>query len=151
MTGRTSLYSAEIAESICHRLIEGETLRQICRDEAMPDRATVHRWLASNEAFRDQYTRARELQADNWFEEIVEIADDSSQDMIFTDEGEPRINSEFVQRSKLRVDARKWVAAKAVPKKYGDRITAEHVGKDGASLIVPTVVVKSDEADPDAG
>lgn len=73
------------------------------------------------------YARARESQAEVLADEIIEIADDSSEDFIFA-EGEDKdgngakkfINKEYVKRSALRVDARKWVAAKLLPKKYGD-------------------------------
>jgi len=73
------------------------------------------------------YARAREAQAEVLADEIVEIADDSSEDFIFA-EGEDQdgkgakkyVNKEYVKRSALRVDARKWVAAKLLPKKYGD-------------------------------
>lgn len=103
--GRPSIYSAELAASICERIALGESLRAICRDEGMPDQLTVHRWLSQDESFVSKYARAREQQADVFAEEIVEISDG---------EGDP-------QRDRLRVDTRKWVAAKLKPKKYGDR------------------------------
>jgi len=54
---RSQGYNAEIAESICHRLARGESLRAICADPAMPARATVFRWLARNEKFRRSFSR----------------------------------------------------------------------------------------------
>ena len=61
------------------------------------------------------------------FEDIIDIADDSSQDRIVNEDGKEVMNSEFVQRSRLRVDARKWALSKLNPKKYGDasRLTLE--------------------------
>lgn len=131
--GRASSYSDAIAEVICTRLIDGESLRSICRDEAMPSAATVCRWLADNEKFREQYVRAREAQADTLADEILEIADDSAHDTEVTDNGE-RPNTEWIARSRLRVDARKWLASKMAPKKYGDRINAD-VTSNGESLV----------------
>jgi hypothetical protein len=78
--GRPSDYYAEIAMTICDRLAEGESLRAICADAGMPDKATVLRWMGRHKEFRDQYAWAREAQADDILEEILEIADDSSRD-----------------------------------------------------------------------
>ena len=58
--GRTSGYDVEIAEKICERLVNGESLRAICADPAMPGRATVFRWLARNQEFRRSYALARQ-------------------------------------------------------------------------------------------
>jgi|SRR5215207_9350736 len=118
---RPSGFADPIADEICTRLIEGETLRAICRDERMPSLSMVFRWIAAHPAFREQYVRARELQAENWADEIVEIADSPS----------PEAD---VQRDKLRVDARKWVMSKAAPKKYGDKVENTHVGPNGGPI-----------------
>jgi hypothetical protein len=80
--GRPSDYCAEIAMTICDRLAEGESLRAICADAGMPDKATVLRWIGRHKEFRDQYAWAREAQADDILEEILEIADDSSRDYV---------------------------------------------------------------------
>jgi hypothetical protein len=78
--GRPSDYSAEIVDTICNRLAGGESLRAICADAGMPDRATVSRWLARYEEFRDQYALVRECQAECLVDEILKIARDSSRD-----------------------------------------------------------------------
>lgn len=124
--GRPSSYSPEIAERICERLIEGESLRKICLADDMPSAAAVCRWLGENEQFRDQYARARDAQADTLADEILDIADDGSNDFMGEDEA---YNGDAVQRSKLRVDARKWIAAKLKPKKYGDRLDVTSGGE----------------------
>jgi hypothetical protein len=80
--GRPSHYSAEIADTICDRLAGGESLRAICADAGMPDRATVSRWLAHYEEFRDLYGSARECQAECLVDEMLEIARDSSRDYV---------------------------------------------------------------------
>lgn len=137
MTGRPSSFTQQTADVICDGLIEGRSLRSICADENMPNAATVCRWLAVNEGFREQYARAREVQADTLFDEILDIADDSSGDRkIVGRDGEERevCDTEFVQRARLRVDARKWMAGKLQPKKYGDKVTQEHVGADGGPI-----------------
>tara|TARA_Y100001949_G_scaffold176236_1_gene188543 strand:- start:44850 stop:45308 length:459 start_codon:yes stop_codon:yes gene_type:complete len=124
---RPSDYTSELAEAICLRLAEGESLRSICRDDAMPDKATVLRWIARHDLFRDQYVRAKEQGAEALAEEMFEIADDGSNDWMeqLDNEGAAvgyKLNGEHVQRSKLRIDTRKWYLSKILPKKYGDRI-----------------------------
>lgn len=138
--GRPSDFGPEVVGAICDRLASGETLRGICRDDAMPDQTTVFRWLRQHEEFRLQYAQARETQADTWADEIVEISDDGSNDWMRRNHGEDdegyRVNGEHVTRSRLRVDARKWLMSKAAPKKYGDKIVNEHSGPDGGDIPV---------------
>jgi len=124
MTGRPSIFSDEIALAICARLSDGESLRKICCDAEMPGQTTVYRWLMENEAFREQYACARELQADTLFDEILDIADDASNDwMERHGENNPgwQENGEAIRRSQIRIDSRKWMAGKLRPKKYGDK------------------------------
>lgn len=118
MAGRKTEYEEGVADAICERLIEGRSLRSICQDEDMPATSTVCKWLTQQPAFAEQYTRAREAQADTLADEILDIADDGSNDFMGEDE---KYNGDAVQRSKLRVDARKWLAGKLQPKKYGDK------------------------------
>ncbi|ELY4566618.1 DNA packaging protein [Cronobacter sakazakii] len=125
--GRPSDYTEELAEIICLRLAEGESLRSVCRDEGMPSKQAVLRWLARNESFRAQYVRAKEEGAEAIAEELFDIADDGSNDWMekLDKDGEAigyQLNGEHVQRSKLRIDTRKWYLSKILPKKYGDRI-----------------------------
>jgi hypothetical protein len=132
--GRPSIYCQEMADTICERLSDGESLRAICSGDEMPNRATVFRWLANNELFRDQYAHARDAQADALADDIVAIADESAQDVIVDEDGKERVNQEVVARSRLRVDARKWVASKLKPKVYGEKVTQELTGKDGGPI-----------------
>ena len=123
-TGRPSLYTEALAAEICRRLAEGETLRSVCRDKVMPDKATVLRWLADKKKadFRDQYAYAREMQADALFDEALVIADNASGDWMEGEDGKKTLDHENIQRSRLRVDTRKWAAGKLAPKKYGDKL-----------------------------
>ncbi len=132
--GRPSLYTEALAAKICRRLAEGEPLRSICRDKAMPNKATVLRWLAdkANADFRDQYVHAREMQADALFDEALEIADDASGDWSTDKDGKKTLDHEHVQRSRLRVDTRKWAAGKLAPKRYGDKL--QHTGEGGGPI-----------------
>jgi hypothetical protein len=151
--GRPSKFNQSVVDEICTRLANGESLRKICAGEEMPDKATVLRWLGDEEraAFRDQYARARELQADHYAEETVDIADEDPQTILTPgDEDaaaqELRIDGAAVQYQRLRIDARKWYASKLAPKKYGDRVTNEHTGPNGGPIPVVTAQMTPEEA-----
>ena len=135
-TGRPSSYTKKLAEKICERIALGESMRAICGGADMPSRRTVMRWLGDHEDFRALHAIAREMQADHFFEEIIEIADDAGDDFMEREHKdgstEKAFDGEHVQRSRLRVDARKWVAAKLAPKKYGDKI--QHTGDGGGPV-----------------
>lgn len=148
-TGRPSDYTPEIASLICERLALGESLREICDSGGMPNKTTVLRWLQRHDEFRTQYAHARELQAEHWADEIVEIADNGSNDWM---ERQGRdgssvevVNSDHINRSRLRVDTRKWLMARMAPKKYGDRVINEHTGKDGGPIETRNASSFSDE------
>jgi hypothetical protein len=118
--GRPSSYTKEKAAEICARLVNGESLRSICRDDNMPDVKTVYLWMSQNETFLQQYTKAKEDQADTLQEDILDIADTEPMQVV-DDKGVARIDSGHVNWMRLRIDSRKWIAAKLKPKKYGDR------------------------------
>lgn len=121
-------FDQKIADEICERLAKGQSLRKICgpeRDDFIPGATTVFGWLDSIPAFAQQYARARELQAEHYADEMVEIADSPNATVGAT--GEPEIRDPA--RDRLRVDTRKWIASKLLPKKYGDKIDVNHDGK----------------------
>lgn len=102
----------------------------------LPSRQTVYNWFNKDHAdydgiFLDNYIRAREVRADRIFEEILEIADESDNDTITTQEGKEVFNSEFAARARIRIDARKWMLGKMQPKKYGDKLD---ITSDGEKL-----------------
>lgn len=131
--GRPSKFTQEIADRICAQLAEGVPLAQICRADDMPAVRTVSDWKAGDEAFSAAFARAREDGFDKIASDCLEIADETSQDTISTEDGE-RANTEWISRSKLRIETRLKLLAKWSPKKYGDKITQEHTGADGATL-----------------
>jgi hypothetical protein len=139
--GRPSDFTQEIAAKICAEMADGNSLRTICRSADMPAASTVYLWLIAHKDFSEQYTRACEDRAHAMAEEALEIADDGERDYgQKDDEGVPIFNSEHVQRSRLRVDTRKWFASKLAPKKYGDKVTQEHMGPDGGPVQTVTEI-----------
>lgn len=138
--GRPSDFTPELADRICAEISQGFSLRTICKADDMPCVATIFNWFRKHPTFVEQYARAKDEQADSLVEEILDIADDGSNDWMERTgkDGESvgwQLNGEHVQRSKLRVDSRKWIASKLKPKKYGERITQEVSGPDGGPIV----------------
>lgn len=144
--GRPTLYSDAVAERIFMRLVAGESLRSICKDEDLPHRETVFGWLRQTDPphpFSDQYARARALQAEMAADEILEIIDDARNDWMerLGRDGQPIgwiVNGEALARSRLRFDGRKWLATVLLPKRYGEKVAI--TGKDGAPLPPPIIL-----------
>ena len=113
--GRPSSFTQAKADKICNLLVEGKSLRKICKADDLPACSTVFKWLIENKEFSEQYAYARELQADTLFDEILDIADQGSGD---------------VQRARLRIDTRKWMVGKLRPKKYGESSQIKLTGAD---------------------
>lgn len=116
-----------------------DSLRTICQDETLPDVATFFRWLRADTELRDQYAHAKEAQADVIADEMVDISDDATNDYMEAkgDDGASwRLNGEHIQRSRLRVETRKWLLGKLRPKVYGDKIQQEVTGANGGAVQV---------------
>lgn len=125
-------YTPELAEMILVKLAEGKSLRSICKGPGVPSAPSVRDWVNADPVFAEQYVRARAEGLEQWAEEIVDISDDATGDYALDDAGKPipgAVNSEHIQRSKLRVDSRKWLLSKLVPKIYGDKQVIEHQGE----------------------
>ena len=129
------------AELIASCMAEGMSLRTIFMQkklvDRLPDRRTFYRWLAANAEVAKLFDVGLMLRAEFYAEEIVAIADDGLNDTYY-DEEKGRIVVDFdnIQRSKLRVQARQWIAARMLSKKYGDRVTSEISGPDSGPIAV---------------
>lgn len=140
--GRPTIYTKELGETICKRIALGESLRSICKDEDMPDRSVVHDWIldAGKKEFSDQYEKAVNSRAELMFDELLDIADDGQNDYMEKELESGTIevpNTEHIQRSRLRVDTRKWYLSKVLPKKFGEKMDLTSGGKaiKGNSII----------------
>lgn len=136
--GNKTIYTPELAERICKRLAKGESLSAICRDKDMPNRDTVNQWVIHNmQGFTELYNNARNLGLDTMADEVLDIADDGSNDWMESNNPDNpgyKFNKENFGRSRLRVDTRKWYLAKMAPKRYGEVNRLELTGKDGGPV-----------------
>ena len=126
-----------VFDDICLRLACGEdSLRAILRKPDMPALSTFFRWIHADTTSQlwEQYTRARAMQMECWAEDLIEIADDSRHDWVQTENG-PRVDSEAIQRSKLRVDARKWVMGKMANGRFGEKLELAGKVESGKTML----------------
>lgn len=143
--GRPTKYTQEIADLICARLATGMSLRAACRPNDVVAESTARSWAQDpKHPFSAHYVRAREIGYLSLADECFDIADDASNDWMVREgkDGESlgwQLNGDHVQRSKLRIDTRKWMLSKCLPKIYGDRVSTEISGPDGAPIQVETV------------
>lgn len=134
--GRPTDYTKEIAALICERVATHSCgLNRLCEMYAdMPDKITVNRWRDKYKEFSTQYAQAKLKQADLLAEECIDIADDSSHDIKEDSDGKLSFNSEYAARSRLRIDTRKWLASKLLPKQYGDKLVLEQKTEENEKL-----------------
>jgi hypothetical protein len=138
--GRPTIYTVDLAEQICTELCTGRTLNDVCRDDGMPAESTVRKWAQEDrEGFSARYRLAREIGYHAMADEILDIADDARNDWVArrkaNGEGEPMLDHEHVSRAKLRIDVRRWLLSKALPKIYGDRLDLKASHEVGDSLL----------------
>ncbi len=138
--GRPSLYNPKIAQDICKLIgTTSKSLKNLCKENPhWPTMSTIFLWRINVPEFSELYTKARINRVEVYVDEIADIADDSSNDDLETDAGKWAQNTEWLNRSRLRIDTRKWYASKLAPKLYGDKLQTELTGKDGAALQVET-------------
>ena len=120
---RDNRYSEAIAGELLERLMNGESLRGICKDDHMPYAPAIFKWIndPKHADFKEKYILARQVQAEMFADELVSLSDDCIED-----------DAVRVARSKLKIATRQWTISKVLPNKYGDKTTTELVGKDGS-------------------
>lgn len=117
-------YRQATMDEICRRMSEGEVLSQILREEGMPSRTVIVRWLQENPEAERQYLQARERLLDLWADEVIEIAEDGRNDWVERENARGQVavvlDKEAIARSRLRIESRQWLLAKLRPETYGD-------------------------------
>lgn len=119
--GRPTKYTQDLADLICEGISNGSSLRTVCKEDGMPAMSAIFNWIRTHKEFEEQYARACTERSEAMHEEILDIADDGTNDWMEIN-GYDRVNNEAIQRSKLRVETRKWLMSKMIPKKYGDKL-----------------------------
>jgi len=145
--GRPTSYDESIANEICARMGNGESIRNIVQSDNMPARGTVYAWQARNPLFQDRFARARESQAECLLDDCIAIADDICKAKPSDDKSQAIEINEQIQIARLQIDTRLRLAAKYAPHKYGDRI--QHTGPNGGPIQVAAVTIDARSLAPD--
>jgi hypothetical protein len=131
--GVKSSYTDITARKICAKILDGESLNSICKNPRFPNIQAVKKWLIDPRfsAFREMYYYARRGAVELLMDEVIEIADNTGNDWIETYDKDGKVNglkpnTEAIQRSRVRIDTRKWLAAKLIPRIYGEKLEIEH-------------------------
>jgi len=132
--GRPSTYSEKTADEIVQRMIEGESLTAICKDEKMPPRVTVYAWFDKHPDFYARCARAREALADYLVDEIDELAKTATK--------------ENIEQIKIQVSTKQWRAMKMAPRMYGDRTRTEVTGANGGPIQTQATIVDATQLEP---
>lgn len=148
---RPSQYTEDLALEICAQILAGRPLARICESEGMPAPVTVYRWMRSVPGFLAMYQLAKEDQADTLAEEILTIADELPHTKVFDSDGNEVIvpivlDAAAVQRQKLRIEARKWIAANLKPKRYG--ALRQLAGTDGTPSLLDQPLIGDKPGQP---
>ena len=125
--GRPSTFSQEIADEIVRRMIEGESLTDICKDDHMPPRVTIYAWYDRHPEFYQRCARAREALADFLVDDIERLARDTTE--------------ENVQSMKVKISTKQWRAMKLAPRFYSDKAQVEVTGANGGPLQVQALTI----------
>lgn len=111
-----------VFDSIIETIENGMSLRASLRVGDKCNSETFYKWLDNDKDKTKRYARACGIRAEDIFEDILTIADNQEHDVYIDDEGKEQTNHNVIQRARLRVDSRKWILSKMIPKKYGDKL-----------------------------
>lgn len=140
-TGRPSKFDKALCLDICDDIASGKSLRQACEERGIATSTAMGWFLDDQDGVFAHYARARKLQAEKMFDELLDIADDATNDYMEVHDPEGKVigykeNGEWTRRSQLRTDIRKWILARMDSKRYGDKVQNEHSGADGGPVTV---------------
>jgi hypothetical protein len=119
-------FTSRIADDICALISDGQSLQTISEMPGFPTRRSMRRWLSEHPDFERDYEIARRQRTDNLIDEAIAIAD--------TVDGS---DNAAVQKARLQIETRRWLASKLLPERFGDKLVTEVTGKDGTALIPP--------------
>ena len=132
----------KITGFVCYQIAQGRSLRSILdNDDDLPSSSTFLEWMGASSDLAEQYAHARQLSYQLLSDEIIAISDEN----YTTDEHgvKERLSSEAIQRNRLRVDTRKWMLQKMLPKVYGEKLQTEHTGKGGGPIQLAAVDLRN--------
>ena len=129
--GRPTKYTKELANFICQLVSTFPYgLSKICYNrEDLPHESTIRQWRLDNPEFSAQYARAKLIQADILAEDCLDISDQSTAETYCAD--------------RLKIETRKWLASKLLPKQYGDRVVLEQKTEENEQLKAELIALRA--------
>ncbi len=115
-------FDQQKADEICIALEDGLSLRKAAESVGESAR-TILNWTRSNPEFSTQYARSREIGYLQLADTILNISDEYEVEV--KHDGEDvrlDLSPTAIARNRLRVDTRKWMLSKMLPKIYGDKL-----------------------------
>ena len=149
-----------VAEYICEQLKLGRSVESISKEPGMPSWGSFLEWVRSDPKIAEDYARAREIGYSLLADEIIALSDkthewvmvqelDSDGRAVLDEQGQPKLkqvlaplSADMIAHKRVQIDTRKWMLSKMLPKIYGDKITQEHIGKDGGPIALAAVNMK---------
>lgn len=132
----------KITEFVCYQIAQGRSLRSILdEDSNLPAASAFLKWIGACSILREQYAHARAMQYELLSDELISISDESF--TIAEDGTRERLTNEAIARNRLRVETRKWMLAKMLPRQYGEKVTTEHTGKGGGPIQLAAVDLRN--------
>jgi hypothetical protein len=148
------IYSEELIASWCDTILSeiegGKSVKEILEQDGYPARATFYGWLNKSPELVERYKRATEVRADNIFDEMLAIADDKTDDYYYDKNGDKQFSMNSVNRTRVRLDTRKWVLGKMTPTKYSDKIDITSNGKEIKAIPIVGMQILNTEPDADS-
>lgn len=141
--GRPSDYTQELADTVCERISEGNSLRNVCLNSDLPDARTIFRWLRVHEEFRHQYDKACVERSESHHEDLLNLGDEAIE---LSQHVDPKASGAVVSAYKLKADNQKWSMSKMKPKKYGDKIDMTSAGEKLPTPIMAIANVSTDNS-----
>jgi hypothetical protein len=148
MPGRPQSYTEDIANEICDWLATGKSLTSYCSIPGKPSYSTIMRWIwQGNEWYKEdffkRYTEARKQQAQCLADQLIDISDDGKNDYMELEDKSGKkyikVNGEYIQRSRLRIEVRQWIAKSLLPKVYGDKSGLTLTGEGGGPVTLKVI------------
>ena len=128
-------------------LAQGKSLIKAAK-ESGTSASAVYDWMELNPQFAEEYAQVRARAYRMLADEIIEISDEAEVEAKYQgDDVKLDLSATAVARNRLRVDSRKWMLSKMLPKVYGDKLETTHQGVDGGPIKTESsVVISSEEA-----
>lgn len=134
--GRPTKYTPELATEICEKISSiGMSVKHLCEMyDHWPNECTIYEWRHVHKDFSKLYDEAKKRQVTALVDDILSISDDGRNDYTTNARGEDICDAEWIARSRLRVDTRKWIAARLAPRIYGDDAAVRELNEEMEEL-----------------